>query len=196
MECFFNGDLICVPKMNGDCPNECPTECLDNEMVCNGPPLEGNCPGPEFCLPLKDDNGCDNLCPIFCPEGEKPCPSLIDDNDCVLSQVCHPMDQDCPDLNGICAIGQKSCLMDPDTGFEWCIPEVNPINDCPTFCPTFCDEDNEIRCPGITDNNGCQTMDVCLPKLDASGCPNSCPVSCDEGFKFCKGLNSKLSSNL
>ena len=52
---------------------------------------------------------------------------------------------------------------------------------CPLWCETECN-DNQIKCPGSTDDNGCKEADVCIDRplnpVDNTLCPGFCPVEC------------------
>lgn len=59
--------------------------------------------------------------------------------------------------------------------------------ECPLICPPICEED-EIQCPGGSDENGCPQNDVCMSKgrtNDGDICPGVCPVICSDDKITC-----------
>merc|ERR1711963_1230280 len=57
---FYSGKQIspdyCIPRMNGDCPANCPVQCRHGEMWCPGAVDENGCQQAANCLPK--DMGC------------------------------------------------------------------------------------------------------------------------------------------
>ena len=52
-----------------------------------------------------------------------------------------------------------------------------------------CDEDDEVECPGLADDNGCKQQDTCVTlTVDGKGtkCPGVCPKKCEEDEIQCK----------
>merc|ERR1711935_903459 len=99
---------------------------------------------------------CDNPCPPVCTTDQLICPSPdgFDDGDCPFAKIC--------------VSGGLSTLKHP-----------NGTNKrCPSVCPTVCDNDNEFKCPGGTNAEGCPMPQTCeASPVEGSSSVEDCPVA-------------------
>jgi len=104
----------------------------------------------------------------------KPCPTAIK---CTLDQIECGKEDLAPGVWPDC---QKDDKCVPD-GCRCQIPG-NDGSLCPLWCEKKC-EDNQIKCPGKEDENGCKEMDVCINRPTGNQnqlCPGYCPVECND----------------
>jgi len=92
------------------CPQSCPVECPEGEVVCpvdydnNGCPMPLACSGPApegqdpmtFCPKSAGPNGCLYTPQPDCPSTDQACPIGADSQGCHMGFNCHPMTEDCP----------------------------------------------------------------------------------------------------
>ena len=92
------------------CPQSCPVECPEGEVVCpvdydnNGCPMPLTCSGPapegqdpmSFCPKNAGPNGCLYTPQPDCATTDQACPIGVDPQGCHMGFNCHPMTEDCP----------------------------------------------------------------------------------------------------
>merc|ERR1711963_1216417 len=119
---------------------------------------------------------CPTFEPVKCGPEDMPCPKGMDMNACPMPDFCIPM----------------KGPMGKD-GFE--CPSMCPTNcgmDCPGFCPSTCSNE-EMMCPGGSDDNGCIMPDFCVPSKgglsfdNMTHCPAFCPSKCGMEETWCPG---------
>merc|ERR1711884_316799 len=74
------------------CPDYCPAQCNEEEIVCSGGYDAEGCPRPDFCIPAIV-NECQAYCPAAChDEYEMSCPGGVDADNCPLPDTCVHVD--------------------------------------------------------------------------------------------------------
>lgn len=161
----------CVPK----CVEECPVECIADEIKCEGPLMCEGCVKRDECKPVaKNINGeacpadsASHECEIICCDPLVLCPGETDALGCLLPSTCEPTST---------GMDNATC---PDH------------SDCPTICEPY-----EVKCPVTdTDDQGCKLPDDCIHQerdYDGELCTVHCPLECDDDETYCPGQRNEV----
>ena len=144
---------VCIPRIDKatGCPNHCPPQCKDGQMVCMGRREECCGARNECCTPAPTCVPIDEDCPI----------QLFDSSGCPDLQQAGPETLCAGPNEKLCPKGEdRNGCPRPKYCYRW-DSDKSPHLECKVNCPATCNLLFERPCPPTYDIHGCEEEPVC-----------------------------------